>query len=51
MASAKAIYMAVAVREDATYDSSDGKIKLDYSLGGQLDIMTEHHKHVEFFKV
>ena len=43
--------MAVAVRVDATYDSSDDKIRSDYSLGGQLDIITEHHKHVEFFKI
>ena len=43
--------MAVAVRVDATYESSDGKMGSDFSLGGQLDVMTKYHKHVKVFKV
>ena len=42
--------MAVAVRVDATYESSDGKIRLDFLLGGQLDMLTRKLQTCRIFQ-
>ena len=42
--------MAVAVRVNATYETSDGKMGSDFLLGGQLDVTTEISQTCQTFQ-